>query len=46
MSWRRRCVFIKANTRLVTPLLVPEMRLHLADDAPIWQKTEKKRWEG
>ena len=43
MSCRRRRVFINANTRLVTPPLVPEMRLHLADEAlPIWQKTEKE----
>ena len=33
--------FIRANTRLLTPPLVPEIKLHLAEEAiPIWQKTE------
>ena len=33
--------FIMANTRLLTPPLVPEIKLHLAEEAvPIWQKTE------
>lgn len=33
--------FIRANTRLITPPLVPEIRLHLAEESvPIWQKTE------
>ncbi len=33
--------FIVANTRLITPPLVPEVRLRLADEAvPIWKKTE------
>ena len=33
--------FILANTRLLSPPLVPEIRLHLAEESlPIWQKTE------
>ena len=33
--------FIRANTRLLAPPLVPEIRLYLADESvPIWQKTE------
>lgn len=33
--------FIRANTRLLSPPLVPEIRLHLAEESlPIWQKTE------
>ncbi|MBX9924783.1 MAG: 50S ribosomal protein L11 methyltransferase [Hyphomicrobiaceae bacterium] len=35
--------FIRANTRLLTPPLVPEIRLHLAEESvPIWQKTEEE----
>jgi predicted nicotinamide N-methyase len=35
--------FIKANTRLRAPPLVPEIRLHLAEESlPIWQKTEEE----
>jgi predicted nicotinamide N-methyase len=34
-------VFIRANTKLLTPPLVPEILLHLAEESlPIWQKTE------
>ena len=33
--------FIRANTKLLSPPLVPEIRLHLAEESlPIWQKTE------
>jgi predicted nicotinamide N-methyase len=33
--------FIRANTKLLAPPLVPEVRLHLAEESlPIWQKTE------
>jgi predicted nicotinamide N-methyase len=33
--------FIRANTEIISPPLVPEVRLHLAHEAlPIWQKTE------
>ncbi len=33
--------FIEANTRLLAPPLVPEIRLHLAEESlAIWQKTE------
>lgn len=38
--------FIRANTRLLTPPLVPEIRLHLAEESvPIWQKTEEELGE-
>lgn len=41
-----RCAFIKANTRLLAPPLVPEIRLHLAEETlPIWQKTEAELGE-
>jgi predicted nicotinamide N-methyase len=33
--------FIRANTTMLAPPLVPEIRLHLAEESlPIWQKTE------
>ena len=36
-------VFIRANTRLLVPPLVPEIRLHLAEESlPIWRKTEEE----
>ncbi|MEZ5816372.1 MAG: 50S ribosomal protein L11 methyltransferase [Hyphomicrobiaceae bacterium] len=35
--------FIRANTRLLSPPLVPEVRLHLAEESlPIWRKTEEE----
>ena len=35
--------FIRSNTRLLTPPLVPEIKLHLAEESvPIWQKTEEE----
>lgn len=35
--------FIRANTRLLAPPLVPEIRLHLAEESlPIWQRTEEE----
>ena len=38
-----RAAFIRANTRLLTPPLAPEMRLHLADDVvALWTKTEEE----
>lgn len=38
--------FILANTRLLTPPLVPEIKLHLAEETvPIWQKTEEELGE-
>ena len=37
-----RAGFIRANTTIMTPPLVPEVRLHLAHEAvPLWQKTEE-----
>ena len=38
--------FIRANTKLIAPPLVPELRLHLAEESlPIWQKTEDELGE-
>jgi predicted nicotinamide N-methyase len=38
-----RQAFIRANTRLLSPPLVPEIKLHLAEESlPIWQKTEEE----
>jgi len=38
--------FIRSNTRLLTPPLVPEVRLHLAEESlPIWHKTEEELGE-
>lgn len=38
--------FIKQNTKLLAPPLVPEIRLHLAEESvPIWQKTEEELGE-
>ena len=35
--------FIRANTELMTPPLVPEVRLHLASEVvPLWRKTEEE----
>ncbi len=37
-----RMDFLRANTRLLPSKLVPEIRLHLAEQSlPIWEKTEK-----
>jgi len=42
----RRAAFIRQNTRLAQPPLVPEIRLHLADEAlPLWAKTEAELGE-
>lgn len=41
-----RQTFIRANTRLLAPPLVPEIKLHLAEESlPIWQKTEEELGE-
>ena len=38
--------FIGANTRLLAPPLVPELRLHLAEESlPIWTRTEEELGE-
>lgn len=38
--------FIVANTRPLSPPLVPEIRLHLAEESlPIWQRTEEELGE-
>lgn len=35
--------FIRANTKLIAPPLVPEIKLHLAEESlPIWRKTEEE----
>jgi len=35
--------FIRANTRLLSAPLVPEIKLHLAEESlPIWQRTEEE----
>jgi predicted nicotinamide N-methyase len=35
--------FIRANTRILAPPLLPELRLHLAEESlPIWMKTEEE----
>lgn len=35
--------FVRANTHLLAPPLVPEIRLHLAEESlPIWQRTEEE----
>ena len=41
-----RAQFIRANTTLMPPPLVPEVQLHLAHEAvPLWQKTEEELGE-
>lgn len=41
-----RASFIIANTQLLSPPLVPEIRLHLAEESlPIWRKTEEELGE-
>ena len=41
-----RARFIRANTSVMAPPLVPEVRLHLAHEAvPLWQKTEEELGE-
>jgi predicted nicotinamide N-methyase len=43
MTPGQRRDFIRANTEILTPPLVPEVKLHLAHEAlPIWQKTEEE----
>jgi len=38
--------FIRANTKLLSPPLVPEVQLHLAEESlPIWEKTEEELGE-
>ena len=41
-----RAHFIRSNTRMLSPPLVPEVKLHLAEESlPIWQKTEEELGE-
>lgn len=41
-----RADFIRANTSVMAPPLVPEVKLHLAHEAvPLWQKTEEELGE-
>lgn len=38
--------FVRANTKLIAPPLVPEIKLHLAEESlPIWRKTEEELGE-
>ncbi|MCC2111337.1 MAG: methyltransferase [Hyphomicrobiales bacterium] len=38
-----RYAFVRENTRLISPPLVPEIALHLADDlSPLWRKGEEE----
>lgn len=46
MTPAARAAFIRANTSLMAPPLVPELVLHLAHEAvPLWQKTEEQLGE-
>lgn len=46
MTPQQRAEFVRANTEILSPPLVPEVRLHLAHEAlPIWQKTEEELGE-
>ncbi len=46
MDQARAESFIRDNTRLLRPPLVPEITLHLAEESlPIWQKTEEELGE-
>jgi predicted nicotinamide N-methyase len=41
-----RSAFIRANTSVMSPPLLPEVKLHLAHEAvPLWQKTEEELGE-
>jgi predicted nicotinamide N-methyase len=41
-----RATFIRSNTLLMPPPLVPEVKLHLAEESlPIWQRTEEELGE-
>lgn len=45
-SSAQRRAFIRAETAVLAPPLVPEVRLHLAHEAvPLWQKTEEELGE-
>lgn len=46
IALKRAAEFIKANTRLLAPPLVPEILLYLAEESlPIWRKTEEELGE-
>jgi predicted nicotinamide N-methyase len=43
LDWQRQEEFIRANTILQAPPLVPEIKLHLASEiVPIWRSTEEE----
>lgn len=43
---RSRMAFLRANTKLLVSQLVPEIKLHLAEESlPIWRKTEQELGE-
>jgi predicted nicotinamide N-methyase len=47
-AWRRevRDRFIRQNTTILSPPLIPEIKLHLASESvPLWQKTEEELGE-
>ncbi len=45
-SFEARADFIRANTEILVPPLVPEIKLHLAHEAvPLWEKTEEQLGE-
>lgn len=46
IDWPRWTTFIRDNTRSLSPPLVPEIKLYLAEESlPIWQKTEEELGE-
>jgi predicted nicotinamide N-methyase len=46
ISTEQRAAFIRANTEILSPPLVPEIKLHLAHEAvPLWEKTEEQLGE-
>jgi predicted nicotinamide N-methyase len=46
ISPQQRADFIRANTTIQSPPLVPEIRLHLASEAvPLWERTEEQMGE-
>lgn len=46
MTPEERAAFVRGNTEILAPPLVPEVKLHLAHEAlPIWQKTEEELGE-
>lgn len=43
LSTPDRAAFVRAETKLLAPPLVPELRLHLAEESiPLWRRTEEE----